>query len=484
MKSFKDNDTFETATLPLGHKQVSTKWIFKTKENPDGSLIKRKARLVARGFSQTPGVDFFETFSPVVRYESVRCVLSLAASRNMEMVQFDVQTAFLNGPIDEEIYLEQPEGYRDDSSIVWKLKKAVYGLKQAPRCWNSKFNSFLESRGFKAAEEDPCVYVRNHGSNLDVMCLYVDDGLLCSSKKSSMNQFLEDLESAFKVTINEPSVYVGMELTRNRDSRIIKVTQSGYIRRILARLGLSDAKPESSPLDPVNKLSKGTEEERFDCIYREAIGLINYCSIISRPDVTFAVNCLARFSNCPSFNHWKQVKRVARYLKGTISHGLVLGGSPGLILHGYSDSDWGSEVDERRSTSAHVFLLNNGPIAWSSSLQKLTSFSVLEAEYIALAEGLKECLWLKPFLSSIDIDVTLPTRLSVDNQAAIHLSRNPEFHKRTKHIGIRYHRIRQEQELGTVDVNYVPTDLNAADVLTKALGSSELKKKLSLIGFN
>ena len=193
------------------------------------------------------------------------------------------------------------------------------------------------------------------------------------------------------------------------------------------------------------------------------------------------MNCLARFSTCPTHEHWIAAKRVLRYLKGTLSLGIKLGGHHSLVLNGYCDSDWGAEQDENRSTSGIVFLINRGPVAWTSSLQKMSALSVSEAEYVALAEALKECLWLRPFLSSLGPDVTEPTPINVDNQAAILLSKNPEFHKRTKHIGIRFHRIRQEQDNGTVTVSYVPTESNPSDILTKSLGNVELKRKLTLI---
>ena len=482
MDSLKKNETWKVVPLPVGRKAVTCRWVFKSKLNPDGSLAKRKARLVARGFSQTHGVDYFETFSPVVRYESVRCVLSMAAAMDMEIAQFDVQTAFLNGPLAEEIYMCQPEGYEDGSENVCRLYRSLYGLKQAPRCWNGKFNEFLEQHGFTATDQDRCVYTRKVESKItDVLCLYVDDGLVCSTSKSSLSEFLSILKSTFDVTINEPNIYVGMQIERNRSERTITVTQSGYIQRVLERFGMHDSKAASSPIDPTIKLARGGEDERFECPYREIIGCLNYASIIARPDITYAVNVLARFSNCPNHEHWNAAKRVLRYLRGTIKTGITLGGDQTMEVNGFCDSDWGSEPDQNRSTSGFIFTINRGPVAWSSSLQRLSALSVSEAEYVSLAEALQEVLWLRPFLSSLGFEMSQPTPINVDNQAAIALSKNPEYHKRTKHIGIRYHRIRQEQENGVVIVEYVPTEMNAADFLTKSLSGVELKRKLSLL---
>ena len=480
MSSLEQNETWKLVPLPEGRKIVTCRWVYKSKLNPDGSLAKYKARLVARGYTQTKGVDYYETFAPVVRYESVRCVLSIAAAMNMSIKQFDVQTAFLNGPLEETIFMDQPEGYSDGTDRVCLLQRSLYGLKQAPRCWNAKFDEFLNGNGFTATEEDRCVYTRKRDKDLDILCLYVDDGLVCSTSNQSLESFLEKLKSTFSVTINDPDTYVGMQLGINRESRTISITQSGYIKRVLERFGCQDAKSVTSPLEPHVKLISGCEEERYDCPYRELIGCLNYASMISRPDITFATNALARFSNCPTHEHWVAAKRVLRYLKGTLNSGITLGGNLPITINGYCDSDWGAEADQNRSTSGFVFTLNRGPVAWTSSLQRLSALSVSEAEYVSLAEALKECLWLRPFLRSLQLDVSEPTQINVDNQAAIALSKNPEFHKRTKHIGIRYHRIRQEQENGTVIVNYVPTEVNPADLLTKSLGGNELKRKLSL----
>lgn len=479
MKSLAKNETWTLVPLPPGLNVVTCKWVFKSKTKPDGTLDRRKARLVARGFSQTHGVDFFETFSPVVRYESVRCVLAYAASRNMFIRQFDVKTAFLYGPLDEEVYMQQPEGFEDGTNRVCRLRRSLYGLKQSPRNWNGRFSDFLVENGFRAIPEDTCVYIRKDGNDVTIVCLYVDDGLVCGSNNKEINAFIESLRNEFDVKVNEPNYYVGMELTRNANT--ISVSQSGYIARVLERFGMTDAKPLCSPMDPTVRLDDKDSKD-VDVPYREAIGCLNYVSTISRPDITFAVNTLARYSGNPKAVHWNAIKRLLAYLKGTVNYAIVFGShDSSLELHGSCDSDWGGEQEQRRSTSGYVFTLNGGPVAWSSRLQKTTALSVTEAEYMAMTEALCECLWLRPFLASIGIEQTEPTTIQADNRAAIALSKNPEFHKRTKHVGIRYHRIRQEQEQGVVIIDYVPTNENPADVFTKALTSKALSNSLRLL---
>lgn len=476
-----DNDTWSLEQLPDGRNLVTSKWVLRSKINPDGTLNKRKARLVARGFSQSPGIDYFETYSPVVRYESVRCFLAIAAHLDMELIQFDVKTAFLNGPLQETVYIEQPEGFRDGTDRVCKLKKSLYGLKQAPLNWFKTMQDFLTSYGFTASEQDGCIFVKRLDKGHMLLSLYVDDGLVGSTNPNDLRTFMDKLRKRFKITENEPSYYVGMELKRDRETRTVRVSQRGYLTRVLQRFGLSEASPISCPIDPTLKLAKASEtEDEHDCPYREAVGSLNYAAVISRPDIAHSVNLLARFCNKPTKTHWSMVKRVMRYLKATLDYALVLG--PGAAhLHGYSDSDWGGDMDERKSTSGFVFMLLGGPVAWSSGLQELSALSVAEAEVIALAEAVKQCLWLRPLITELGLPVDKPTLISCDNQVAIALAKNPEFHKRSKHFGIRYHRLKQEQDLGTMVVDYVPTKDNPADMFTKSLSAEPLRHQLGLM---
>ena len=479
MESLRKNETWSLVKLPRGRNVVSSKWVFKSKTNPDGSLNRRKARLVARGFSQTAGVDYFETFAPVVRYESVRCVLSLAAAHDMDIRQFDVKTAFLNGTLDETVFMEQPEGFEDGTDRVCKLNRSLYGLKQSPCNWNARFNEFLAAEDFVATAEDTCVFVRKADNDLMIVCLYVDDGLVCGTDRFKVDAFIRQLRQTFDVTVNDPDCYVGMEIVRDRKAKTITISQSGYIARVLERFGLSDSKSVVSPIDPAVKLVVDSKDV-MECPYREAIGSLNFISQVTRPDITYAVNTLARFCTSPKAVHWHAVKRIMRFLKGSIDFSITYGRSEeGLV--GYCDSDWGGDELERRSTSGYVFTLHGGPVAWTSRLQKTTALSVTEAEYMSLAEALTECLWLRPFLVSLGQESIGATPIKVDNQAAIALSKNPEYHKRTKHVGIRYHRVRQEQENKVVAVEYVPTESNPADILTKGVSSETLNRCLGLL---
>ena len=480
MKSLIESRTWSLVPRPRNANVVTCKWVLKTKCNADGSLTRRKARLVARGFSQKEGQDFFETFSPVARYESVRCLLSLAASEDMELLQFDVKTAFLNGSLEETVFMEQPPGYGDGTQRVCKLHRSLYGLKQSPRTWNKRFIDFMRKQGFEPVPEDPCIFMRNSNAGRMIVALYVDDGLVAASNKKEARVFLEQLQKEFAITRSELGCYVGMELTRDRKRGTISIRQAGNCKRVLERYGMLDAKPLLTPMDPSVKLEI-PESPRVTVPYREAIGSLNFLSQVSRPDITYAVGRLARYASDPRKNHWEAVKRVMRYLKGTVDQAIVYGRDAGRDMKAWCDSDWGGEETEKRSTSGYVFAWNGGPVSWSSVLQRVSAFSAAEAEYMALAEALKECLWLRPFLASLGQAMKEPTLVQVDNKAAICLSRNPEFHKRTKHVGIRYHRVRQEQEQGTLIVDYVRSEDNASDCLTKPVNGQVLQKNLDLL---
>lgn len=485
MLSLTKNRTWKLKELPKDRSTISCRWVFKSKTRTDGTIERYKARLVARGFNQTKGVDYFETFSPVVRYESVRTVLAIAAEYDMEMIQFDIKTAFLNGPLEESIYMLQPEGYQDGTDRVCYLQRGLYGLKQASRNWNNLFKQFVMEHGFTQSDADPCVFTKEaNTNNWMILCLYVDDGLLVCKNEKLLKTFISSLKGKFEITCHEPSCYVGMEIKRDRKSKAIFVNQQGYITRMLSRFGMENCKTTTSPMNSSVKLSElqieeDVAEKRFP--YREAVGSLNYIALISRPDISYTVNTLARASNNPTDLHWRAVKHVMKYLKGTIGLSLCYKGQTGGRLIGYCDSDYAGDLEARKSTSGHIFMLHGGPIAWSSSLQRITALSSSEAEYISISEALKELLWLRLLLESLGLKQEGETELKVDNQAAIALSRNPEFHRKTKHIGVRFHRIRQEQEARNVIVTYTPSNEQVADLLTKGLAWTKISKYLQIL---
>lgn len=404
-QSLVDNDTWELVPLPPGRKAITSKWLFKVKQNSDGEIDRFKARLVARGFTQQEGIDYQETFSPVVKFQTIRAILAVAAAKDLELQQMDFSTAFLNGVLEEELFMAQPKGYeRGGKNLVCRLKKSIYGLKQASRAWNQVVNAFFEEHGFSRSNADSCVYVKAEKDMILIIAIYVDDLILASNDLEALNNLKNLLMKNFKMKdLGELKFFLGMEISRDRQAKKIYLSQQRYLKDILRRFGMQDCKAVVTPLEDGLKLSKelplGTEkgeEEPVDGIYRSIIGSLMYAMIATRPDIAYAVGLLSRFMVNPGKRHLECAKRVLRYLRGTISLSLEFSGD--LLLKGFSDADWAGCPDERKSTSGFVFYLGNGAISWKSSRQTTVALSSTEAEYIALCTAAREGIWLRRLL--------------------------------------------------------------------------------------
>ena len=412
----------------------------------------------------------------MVRYDSLRAILSCCATKDFEVIQLDVKTAFLHGDLNEELYMEQPRGYVTSQGLVCKLTKSLYGLKQASRTWNLKFHALLLNYGFNQNTADPCVYSMASGI---MIAIWVDDGLLCGPQMSELTKIMEYLDEHLTVSSWTADRFVGMENKRDRKKRVIHLSQEQYIVKIIQKFGMQQSASKAVPADPFTHLSvfHSEENEVFDCPYREAIGSLTFAAHCTRPDIAFAVNQAAQHSSSPQRSHWNAVKQILAYLLGTRSLGITFSGdSSKNALSAFYDSDYAGNVDTRRSTSWYLLFLNNGPISWYSKRQKSVALSATEAEYIAMCEASTEITWMRHFLRDIDALQTLPTILLCDNQSAIKLVHNPEFHQRTKHIDVKYHFIRKQQTNGNIDVNYIESQNQRADILTKPLSSQIFNK--------
>lgn len=482
LKSLVKNDTYDLVDLPKDMKAIECRWVFRIKRNKDGSIERYKARLVARGFAQRSGIDYFETFSPVARYDSIRAILAITARFKMHLVQFDVKTAFLYGNLEEEIYMKQPPGFEDKSNRVLKLKKGLYGLKQAPRQWNERINNFFKKHSYRQSKADNCVYVKQDKDSLTICVIYVDDGLISGNNTNELSNICNLLKNEFELKIHAPQVFVGMEITQSSDRSSITIRQSHYIKVLLKRFKMEECKPVITPGDSNIKLYPSESTSNAKIPYQEAVGALLYLSIISRPDITFQVNKASQFNAKYDENHWKALKRVFRYLKGTVDCGIhyCLNNNEFRLI-GYADADYAADNETRKSTSGFVVTLGNSPISWGSRLQKSVAQSTTEAEYVAIAECTKDVLWYIQLLKDLFINMNLPIKVMSDNQGAILLTRNNLFHKRTKHIDVRYHAIRDYQEQGLVKIYFVSTNQQPADMLTKSLCSPSLNKCKQLL---
>jgi hypothetical protein len=388
MQSLKENQTWVLENLPSGRKAIPCKWIYKVKYNPDDTIERYKARLVVKGFSQKRGVDYDETFSPVVRSATIRTLLSVAASEKMSLMQFDVSTAFLYSKLSEEIYMEQPAGFNDNSGRVCKLQRGLYGLKQAPRSWNERFGEFLIKRGFKQSTADPCLFIRIRHSKKLLLALYVDDGIVAATDKKELQEFEKELKSEFKITVKPALYFLGLEISQDSEGSI-KVSQSAYTKKILEQFKMSHCRPCTTPMIKSEKVltENDTDEETVKFPYRSAVGALMYLMTGTRPDIAYAVRVASRNLEKPRKSDVIQVKRIFRYLQGTIDVGIVYKAGMSNTLLAYSDADHGGDKTSGKSTSGVICMYAGAVISWLSQRHASVAISTTEAEIVAASEA-------------------------------------------------------------------------------------------------
>lgn len=483
--SLNKNKVWDLVELPKGVVPVGCKFIFKKKIGCDGYVNKYKCRLVAQGFSQKYGINFDETFSPVIRFETIRCLIAFSLQNDFELHHLDVCSAFLNGELKEQIFMKQPEGYvvKGKEHLFCRLNKSIYGLKQSPKCWNESLHNFLVKIGFEASLSDSCLYYKYENDSLVFIAVYVDDILLCSKDPVKTSKIKKLMCSEYEIKdLGLLKYFLGVEIKRCENS--IWLGQSIYIKSMLTKYRMEDCKDMKTPFDYCN--TNIPDDKAFDkTVYKQAIGSLIYLSIRTRPDIAFSVSRAAQKCENPTQTDWSCVKRIFRYLKSTSNTGIVFSKCDDFSCLGYSDSDWAGDSITRKSTSGYLFKLCGGPISWQSRKQSCVALSTAEAEFIALANCIQEALWLNNILSIFMNNNSI--QINVDNQSAIHIAKNNQFHKRTKHIDIKFKFIRDCIEKKLVDVKYCCTELMLADFLTKGLTFERLnmlKFKSGVIALN
>ena len=492
--SLRKNKTWELVPLPQDRKAIGCRWVFRIKENQAGEVERYKARLVAKGFSQKYGVDYEETFAPVAKFTSIRILLSLSAKYKLTVHQMDVKTAFLNGLLDEDIYMTQPDGYvnEDKPDYVCQLKRSLYGLKQSPRMWNQTIDKFMIEMGFKKCKTDHCIYAKWDGEDMIFVALYVDDLVLACNNDKMLQMTKEALCKRFDMTdLGQLKYFLGMEIDQDAISGNVSIRQTKFATDILEKFGMKNSNPVKTPQDPGLKLTKSMceggcnhEATMAHIPYRNAVGCLMYLMVGTRPDLAAAVGVLSQFASDPCPTHWQALKRVFRYVQGSKTHGIEFQSEDQKGLEGYSDADWAGDVDTRRSTSGYAFMMNGGCISWRSKKQRTVALSSTEAEYMALTEAVQEAIWLKAFLCELgEMSINEAVKIHEDNQGSIALAKNPECHKRTKHIDIRYHFVREKVEDGQVLLQYCSTKDMKADLMTKPISAVQfegLRDKLGI----
>ncbi|KAG8488772.1 hypothetical protein CXB51_016789 [Gossypium anomalum] len=465
MKSLYKNKTWDLVKLPKGKKVVRCKWVFKQKEGTPGvEKPKYKIRLVAKGYRQIPGVGFTDVFSPVVKHSSIRALLGIVAMHDLELKQLDVKTTFLHGKIDEDIYMQQPEGFTvsEKEDYVCLLKKSLYGLKQLPRQWYKRFDSFMISHDFKRNSFDSCVYFKkNSDGSFVYLLLYIDDMLIATKDKGKIRKVKAQLNEEFEMKDLRPAEKIfGMEILKDRKASKLYLSQKGYIEKVLCRFNMQSAKLVSTPLAAhfrlLSALSPQSDDEieyMSHVLYSSVVGSLMYAMVCSRPDLSYAISA------------------VSKYTFGRTRDGVI----------GYVDANFAGDLDRRRSLTGYVFTIGGCAISWKATLQTTVALSTTEAEYMAITEACKEAIWLKGLFSELNEYLQIST-VFCDSQSAIFLTKDQIFHERTKHIDVRYHFIRDIIASGDIVLNKISTHENPVDMMTKSLPITKFEYCLDLVG--
>jgi hypothetical protein len=477
--------------LPTGRKAVQHKWVLHIKRDKDGAISRFKARLVAKGFTQIPGQDFSFTFAPVARWDTIRSLLCISAINDYELRQLDVKTAYLNGPLDEEIYMNAPDGF-GLSAPYWRLHKGLYGLRQAGRQWYLTLHQAYIDLGYTRCESDWSAYTRRSSSHFSMSATSVDDILIASNSKAESDRATAEINSKFNITDGGDAEWIlGCRITRCRSRRLLMIDQSQFISTILREFGMDRCNAVHTPCPKMRLTSEmcpQNESERDDAAslpYRALVGKCMYLSTCTRPDISYAVRELARFMSNYGRRHYDAAKHLLRYLKGTISRGIIYGDSIDLnpSFRSFCDSDWAMS-EWRKSVSGYIILCGGGPIAWSSKQQGIVALSTCEAEYISCTHCARQIIWLRSLFKELGFPQPEATLLYCDNLGTVSCTHDPHSHSRMKHIDIRAHFIRDCVNHGVVDVQHIPGIENPSDLLTKPLDRIVHEKWLTSLRLN
>lgn len=486
LRTLKENRTWTKVKRPPDISTIDCKWVYKTKKNKEGVPVLYKARLVARGFQQRESFNLEDIYAPVAKLSSLRVLLALANSQDLYIHQMDVTSAFLNGDISETVYLTVPQGLDISTDYVLKLEKSIYGLKKSPKNWNVKFNEAMIKEGFARCVSDSCLFFKFDDHYVLYILLYVDDLLLIGNNESEIERFKIKLSVYFKMKdLGTVSSYLGINISHDLNSGVTKLNQTTYLKNVLKIFGMTDCNAVSTPMDPNFKLSlinaeSSDEKQEHRC--RKLIGCLMYAMTGTRPDLCFPVSFLSRFQSQASEELWVALKRVLRYIKGTVDLCLVYTKGD-QCLKGYADADWAGDLTERKSTSGYLFQVGPSTVVWSSKKQRTVALSSTEAEYIALSCAVTEACWLKNLFNELNLKQfsTLPVKIFEDNQSTIRIASSAE-NKRTKHVDVRYHFLKEKVNDGTISLHYVSSQSQLADILTKPLGKQCLERLRDQLG--
>ena len=497
MAALQQNSTWQLLPLPAGVRPLDLKWVLTTKPAADSSTPRYKARLVVKGCAQRPG-EYGQLYAPVAMTPTLRTLLAKVAAEDLELHQLDICTAFLNGELGEEVWVVQPEGYQKGGpGLAYKLQRALYGLKQAPRAWHEKLQQVMVGElGYTAATADPSLFVKHSSSGSIWVLVYVDDMLVAAKQLGQVQKSMQEIMGRFRARdLGEAGCYLGMEISRNRAARTLNITQQRYTEGVLQKFSMPLCRGRRTPLAPGTQLSQQQGQQMGSSRYAELVGCLQYAAQHTRPDLAHSVALLSRFMAAPTDQHWTAAQGVLRYFGGSKSAGILYGGEPSSRssyssqVVGFGDASLGGCPDTGRSTEGYVFMVFGGAVGWKSKRQQCVTRSTAASEYLAAATLVAEALWFKKLQQDLQLgkssdssSSTGSVQLYTDNTAALSILHNPMQTKGTKHIDLAYHFARERTQQQEVTFNYVSTDRNVADIMTKSLQPERFHGLLRMIG--
>ena len=493
--SLQANNTWTLEPPPAGANIIKGRWVFTLKTGADGHIARYKARWVAKGFTQRKGVDYDDTYASVTKSTSIKLLLGIVAHYDLEAKQYDIITAFLNAKLKEfKIYVEQPHGYEQSSgggTLVCKLLRALYGLKQSPLLWFEELTTFLIERGFLPLKSDPCIFQQKNTGVL--IAVYVDDLIMASQQLEAINEAEQLLKDQFKMhSLGDTNFYLGCRIIRDRANKAIYLTQDGFIQQLLEKYHMDNVRAVSTPMDVNFKLQESAEdyvpEANLLHEYQSLVGRLMWPSLQTRPDITFTLTAFSRHLVKPLPEHLNELKRVLRYLKGTINHGIKLQGTDQqhLTISGFTDSSFADDKGDSKSTAGYAFMVNNtGLISWKSAKQRIVTLSTAEAEFTAATVAAQEAAYIAGLMNELLLLQGADVRsiiIHTDNRSAIDLAHKVGVDGRSKHMNVRLHWLRQQILDGSIHLTWTPTDCQAADGLTKPLSKPKHEQFKALVG--
>jgi hypothetical protein len=491
LQVMKDKGVYCLVPRPMDKNIVKSRWVFANKYDDSGDIVAHKARLVAKGFTQVLGKDYDETYASVARLESVRLVCAIAASLGLYLWQADFVSAFLNSDNVFEVYMEQPPGFEEGGDDqVWLLLKTLYGTMQGAHDWARTLERAYMEHGYYSSKADPQVQSRVVGDEITLTSTWTDDILGALSTEEGEMKSKEELARSYELKdLGTAKFILGMKIERNDETGDVRLSQKAYCEQMIERFKMGDAKPRSTPLPvglvlSIDNLPK-TEEEMNDMKnvpYRQALSSLMWLQVATRPDLSYTVNLLSRFANNPGQRHWDALKHTLAYLRGTVDYGITYRHKESLRPFGYVDADYAGDIDGSRSTEGHIFFIAGGPVSWASKRQETVALSTVEAEYTAITWASQQAVWISKFLDEVALRQELPTNILTNNQGAIANTVNYKNHRRTKHIRVKYHFVKERVEAGEVSFTYVPSAANLADILTKPLSREAILRACKGIG--